>query len=719
MPSGLGIREALHVLLLVVVTAVLLSAPAGAKTLTIATVEGSEEDWSTILEEFRTICSGADAEIKPYPSGQLKQLIVVGHMAGNHLADVLMIHHSWLRELAEAGAILDLSSYTEELLEGAFICGGQGLTPARVDGRTYGLPFRPSETWKVCAATETQLLPEVIELMKIASESAQAAIQVSVTARNEVEQLAQNLGDDNGIPLLPINPVSGKGRAVEITVLARHYGSNEPAVNQEVTVYSTLRNESGERIAAFDSTDQLSCADGSVAIRGTTDQEGQFVVRLRPLDVSETDEYKTAVAALTPTHTQRRLKLRGNFGAGIGTIRIGADAQALWEDDWPTYSEVVRVKLFEVVAAFKEPPEWRGTFSPYVEEACSRTTEDCYDTSTSHGETRVTYQFPGVFTDTVKCFSRGGLCWCDKAGILAEISGSANGSAAASAHTPLIDGWSPWIRTSSVPLTEDDPFMLASNKIVAATAGYTNAPIALRTRPPEIWTGGLQSAGLAFHAEVAANINLYAYNNAPYVNPGSSVATTLGALLTFIPGTSPLFNIGSGALLSKLAEEINGNAWLTESLAGTLFGERNCSAVANFAASVSSVVPGIPTDMQNDGETITLSPFATKLRNDCTPQDLSLMWVDWYTRNRSTREFISRTVKVCARDVNIGNEPLEFNRQFRNREPLPVGPDAERAMLLDFALTVSALRSSRSAYASIHVNLSEPLLRIVNVRFDK
>lgn len=698
-----------------------LSLTASATTLTVAAVEGSQEVWSSILEEFESQHPGVKVQVNWFPGNQLRNMIMLAHVAGQFLADVFMVYHDWLPSLADAGALMDLSSYKDAFIEA-------GITPVRLDGITLGLPFRPRETWEVCTSAMTKSETEAVEFLKAASRGLQVTIQVSITARNEVG-LTQNLGNATGTPLLPINPLTGKGRVVELTVFAYRGSHNRPAAGQPVTVYSTLKNYYDEQIAVFKGADPFTCADGSLALCGVTNEKGYFAVRLEPLNVSETKAYADAEAARMPTGPQRQLLLRKNFGVGIDTIRIGAEARKLQKSDKPTYSEAVRVTLFEIVAELKvQRSLYSVTYSPYVKEAYDhvkrrldkglpylQTPRDVRYERSVGGSWSTGYSYAGGLR------SGFSISYFSDQGIRAILGGAENGSMSVLVQTPLLDGFTPDIRDLNFDITEKDPFQYAYNKIVAATVGYSNAPITLRTEPAGIWQGTLKSAGLAFRAEATGDLKLYAHGNAPIVNPGNAAATALGALLTLVPGTSPLFNIGTGALLSKLASEINGNAWLSEQLGESLFGKRDASTVANFAASVYSRVPEVSTDKQNDGNTITLSKSATRLRNDCgTKSDIDLT-LKYYA---STELQQRRVTGICALEKSTGSEPegnrvLQFNRQFRSSQPLPVSPEAGPVMFLDLVLTASAIRSNERAYAAINIGLSEPLLRIINVEFGE
>ena len=596
-------------------------------------------------------------------------------------------------------------------------------------------PGKTPDQWSVDVYLDGELL--LTEWFMIKEQPIPEELQVTVTACNELG-IKQNLGNVTGTPLLPINPLTGKGGMIEIAAFVHQDSHDKPATGQPVTVYSTLKADN-EQIAQFEGADSFTCADGSLAVHGITDKKGYFRVRLIPLLVLDTKAYadaKAAKAAKKLIRSQHKLLLRKNFGAGTGTIRIGAEAGKLQKSDKPAYSATVEVTLFEIVAEFKVSQSlYNVTYSPYVKEAYGlvnrrrdkglsslQSPGDVRDGRSSGGSWSTGYSYAGgLHKSFFSALFTGSHDYFWDQGIRVIAGGAGNGSMSALAQTPLLDGFTPDIRDPKFGATGNDPFQYAHNKIVSVAVGYNKAPISLRTYPPDIWQGTLKSAGLAFRGEAIGDLKLYTYGNAPIVDPGDAAATALGALFTIIPGTSPLFNIGSGALLSELASMIRGNAWLKTALKDSLFGKRDASVVANFATSVYSYMTDVSQDKQTDGDTITLSKSATRLRNDCGTKSDILLTLKYYA---STKLLERKVAGICALNKSIGLEPegnrvLKFNRQFRNKQPLPVGPKGGPVIFLDAALAASAIRSNERAYAAINVGLSEPLLRIINVEFGK
>jgi hypothetical protein len=139
-----------------------LSLTASATTLTVAAVQGSQEVWSSILEEFESQHPGVNVQVNWFPGDELINRIMASHAAGQFLADVFMVYHEWLSDLADAGTLTDLSSYKDTFIEA-------GITPVQLDGITLGLPFQSSETWSVCISPMTESETEAIDLLLVAA----------------------------------------------------------------------------------------------------------------------------------------------------------------------------------------------------------------------------------------------------------------------------------------------------------------------------------------------------------------------------------------------------------------------------------------------------------------------------------------------------------------------------------------------------------------------
>ncbi len=133
-----------------------------AKTLTVAAVQGSEEEWLLVREEFQSQHPNVEIELIYLPEGALFPRIEASFREGHPFADVVMVYRDWVPDLIDRGVLLDLSVYKDRFVK-------ERVLPIEYNGIPIGVPWRFAANWVVCVFALTQSEQEAIELLLVAA----------------------------------------------------------------------------------------------------------------------------------------------------------------------------------------------------------------------------------------------------------------------------------------------------------------------------------------------------------------------------------------------------------------------------------------------------------------------------------------------------------------------------------------------------------------------
>lgn len=132
----------------------------GAKTLTVAAVKGSEEEWFSVIEKFESQHPNVEIELICLPEGMLFPRIEASFQARHPFVDVVMVYRNWVPDLVDMGALLDLSAYEDRF---------PGEIGVRWNDALIGVSWRFAANWDVCVFALTQSEQEAIELLLVAA----------------------------------------------------------------------------------------------------------------------------------------------------------------------------------------------------------------------------------------------------------------------------------------------------------------------------------------------------------------------------------------------------------------------------------------------------------------------------------------------------------------------------------------------------------------------